>query len=80
MIFYVDSISISVHTCQMNSSAFVGSKVEVPHESHEVCEEDPVLRGHQVDVDHLRDGPDLPVGQHRVVQLPPDTGHGTRGG
>ena len=47
-------------------------EVEVPDQSHQVGEQDPVLGRHEVDVDDLRDGPDLPVGEQRGDVVLPD--------
>ena len=46
-----------------------GREVEVPDQSHKVGEEHPVLHGHEVDVDNLRNCPDFPVGEQRVQKL-----------
>ena len=51
-------------------NTFLGCwKVEVPDQSHKIGEENSVLNGHEVDVDNLRNSPDLPIGKQRVQEL-----------
>ena len=50
--------------------AFLGCcEVKIPDQSHEVGEENPVLDGHEVDVDNLRHCPDLPVCKQGAQEL-----------
>ena len=42
---------------------------KVPDQSHKIGEEDSVLDWHEVNVDNLRDCPDLPVGKQRAHEL-----------
>ena len=44
-------------------------EVKVPDQSHKVGEEDSVLDWHKVNVDNLRDCPDLPIGKQRAHEL-----------
>ena len=50
-------------------------QIVVPDQGHKVPEEDPVLHRDEVEVDDLRNGPDLPVYQHSSDVVIPDMWH-----